>query len=111
MDSIAAGDSLTRLAIFLPRLRLRCRLIITETRLPRVPSGAVGKRCGMMRRTHRTGNTARGGGRLLPTRPRNLSDLDGRTRERSRILMQRDLSGPGLVMTLRDARRSVVDGC
>ena len=38
VDSIAAGDSRTRLAIFLPRLRDRCRLTITDTGLPSVPS-------------------------------------------------------------------------
>ena len=35
---MAAGDSRTREAIFLPRLRERCRLTITLTGLPSVPS-------------------------------------------------------------------------
>src|SRR5215510_5608997 len=38
VDSITTGESMTRLAIFLPRQRERCRLTITETTLPSVPS-------------------------------------------------------------------------
>ena len=35
---MTTGDSRTRLAIFLPSERERCRLTITDTTLPSVPS-------------------------------------------------------------------------
>ena len=35
---MTTGESFTRLAILAPKPRLKCRLTITETTLPRVPS-------------------------------------------------------------------------